>query len=155
AKRLPDPHSEAVRQVLYAPGGPVHFPPEATFRFVDRAARDRLTALRKRVDQFRATSPVAPPRAMVLQDLPAPVTPRVFLRGNPNTPGRVVPRQFLGVLAGAKREPFREGSGRLELARAIASKDNPLTARVLVNRVWLHHFGKGLVQTASDFGLRS
>src|SRR5205085_4606760 len=77
------------------------------------------------------------------------------LRGNPANLGPVVPRQFLGVLAGPKRQPFKEGSGRLELARAIASKENPLTARVLVNRVWLHHFGKGLVGTPSDFGLRS
>jgi hypothetical protein len=83
------------------------------------------------------------------------VTARVLLRGNPNNPGPVVPRQFLGALAGAKRQPFREGSGRLELAKAIASKDNPLTARVLVNRVWQHHFGQGLVRTPGDFGLRS
>ena len=47
-----------------------------------------------------------------------------------------------------------EGSGRLQLARAIASRDNPLTARVLVNRVWLYHFGKGIVRTPSDFGTR-
>jgi hypothetical protein len=58
-------------------------------------------------------------------------------------------------LAGAKREPFKDGSGRLELAQAIASRDNPLTARVFVNRVWLHLFGEGLVDTPSDFGLRS
>jgi hypothetical protein len=76
------------------------------------------------------------------------------LRGNPNNRGDAVPRQFLQVLAGDKREPFKEGSGRLELARAIANRDNPLTARVLANRVWLHHFGKGLVRTPSDFGLR-
>jgi hypothetical protein len=65
-----------------------------------------------------------------------------------------VPRQYIAVLAGEKRRPFTKGSGRLELAQAIASKDNPLTARVLVNRLWQHHFGKGLVTTPSDFGLR-
>ncbi len=104
--------------------------------------------------QWQATSPGAPPRAMVLQDAPTPVTPHVFLRGNPHNPGPEVPRQFLEVLAGEKRQPFRDGSGRLELARAIAAKDNPLTARVMVNRIWLHHFGAGLVRTPSDFGLR-
>ncbi len=152
---LATPDYEAVRQLLYAPGAPATVPVEDIRRFVDRAARDRLTALQKQVDQWRATSKAAPPRAMVLQDAAVPVTPRVLLRGNPGYPGPVVPRQFLAVLAGANRKPFTEGSGRLELARAIASKDNPLTARVMVNRIWLHHFGKGLVATPSDFGLRS
>jgi hypothetical protein len=59
------------------------------------------------------------------------------------------------VLAGPQAPPFQKGSGRLELARSIADPNNPLTARVLVNRVWHWHFGKGLVATPSDFGLRS
>lgn len=91
---------------------------------------------------------------MALQDLPNPVTPHVFLRGNPRNPGPSVPRQFLEVVAGEKRQPFRQGSGRLEMARAIADRNNPLTARVMVNRIWLHHFGAGLARTPSDFGLR-
>jgi hypothetical protein len=79
---------------------------------------------------------------------------RVFVRGNPNRPGSVVERHFLSVLD-SKVTPFRQGSGRLELARAIVSPDNPLTARVAVNRVWQQHFGAGLVRTPGDFGLRS
>src|SRR5439155_24246231 len=77
-----------------------------------------------------------------------------FLRGNPHNLGEPVPRQAPLVL-NARRTPFTQGSGRLELAQAIVSPDNPLTARVLVNRVWMHHFGAGLVRTPSDFGLRS
>jgi hypothetical protein len=91
---------------------------------------------------------------MVLVDAPTPVNPVVFKRGNPGMPGPAVPRQFLACVAGDARKPFQEGSGRLELAQTIASKDNPLTARVFVNRLWLQHFGKALVRTPSDFGIR-
>ncbi|MCA9016103.1 MAG: DUF1553 domain-containing protein, partial [Planctomycetaceae bacterium] len=76
----------------------------------------------------------------------------VFIRGNAGNLGKVVPRRFVKVLAGEKPEPFKNGSGRLELARSIASRENPLTARVMVNRVWQHHFGEGLVDTPSNFG---
>jgi hypothetical protein len=91
---------------------------------------------------------------MILADDPVPYDPRIFLRGNPNRVGDNVPRRFLDVLNASKR-PFSNGSGRLELARSIARRDNPLTARVFVNRVWMHHFGAGLVRTPGDFGVRS
>ena len=79
----------------------------------------------------------------------------IFMRGNPANRGDEVPRQFLEVVAGADRKPFQHGSGRLEMARAIAAEENPLTARVYVNRVWGHLFGQHLVATPSDFGTRS
>jgi mono/diheme cytochrome c family protein len=81
-----------------------------------------------------------------------PANARVHLRGNPANLGDEVPRRFLTILAGEEPPPFTKGSGRLELAQAIASKDNPLTARVLVNRVWYHLFGRGIVATPSNFG---
>jgi mono/diheme cytochrome c family protein len=152
---LEDPALEELRQVLYAPNAPANVPAAEAERLLDRAARNEVRELRQRVDELKATSPAAPARAMALADLPAPVEPKVFVRGNPRNPGPQVPRRFLKVLAGEERQPFREGSGRLELARAIASAENPLTARVIANRVWLHHFGAGLVRTPSDFGLRS
>jgi hypothetical protein len=151
---LSEPAWEELRQVLYGAGAPSAISHEETKKYVDRAARDKLVALRREVEQWKATSPAAPPQAMVLNDTPTPQEPHVLLRGNPNNLGEIVPRQFLLILAGDNRQPFKEGSGRLELARAIAGKDNPLTARVLVNRIWLHHFGAGLVRTPSDFGLR-
>jgi mono/diheme cytochrome c family protein len=120
----------------------------------NRKFRDELKKLQSKVEKHKATHPGAPPQAMLLVDAPQPVQPVVFLRGNPNNRGPSVPRQFLEVLAPAPRKPFTEGSGRLELAKAIASKDNPLTARVMVNRVWQYHFGHGLVRTPGDFGLR-
>jgi hypothetical protein len=127
---------------------------EAELKAGNRKYRDELRALQSKIDKHLATHPGSPPRAMELVDAAAPVEPVVFLRGNPRSPGPKVPRQFLSCVAGSERKPFTKGSGRLELAKAISSKDNPLTARVLVNRVWLHHFGQGLVRSPSNFGSR-
>src|SRR5262249_20635893 len=74
------------------------------------------------------------------------------VRGNPTTIGPVVPRRFLAVLSPETPKPFTQGSGRLELARALVTDGTPLAARVIVNRVWKHHFGTALVDTPSDFG---
>jgi len=92
---------------------------------------------------------------MTLEDTNPIKEPYIFLRGNPNQRGRSVPRQFLQILSPAGRKPFTHGAGRLELAQAISDRSNPLTARVLVNRVWQQHFGAPLVRTPSDFGMRS
>jgi Protein of unknown function (DUF1553)/Protein of unknown function (DUF1549) len=82
----------------------------------------------------------------------SPANMKVFLRGNPAKLGEEAPRRFLKILAGDEPKPFTQGSGRLELANAIASKDNPLTARVMVNRVWQYHFGRPIVGSPSNFG---
>jgi hypothetical protein len=85
-----------------------------------------------------------------LEYRPAPQDVAVQPRGNPGSPGPVVPRRFLSVLS-AEAKPFK-GSGRLDLAHAIVTDAKALTARVIVNRVWGHHFGAGIVRTPSDFG---
>jgi hypothetical protein len=81
-----------------------------------------------------------------------PTDMHVYVRGNPTQQGDLAPRRFLRVLSLGEPAPFTHGSGRLELAEAVASKDNPLTARVIVNRVWAWHLGRGLVGTPSNFG---
>jgi hypothetical protein len=122
----------------------------------NRADRDRFNRMQTEIDRFIASSPYAPVRAMILADLPKPIQPQVFLRGNPESRGPRTPRQFLKLLAGEKRVPFPENrSGRRELAEAIVDPNNPLTSRVIVNRVWAWHFGQGLVSTPSDFGTRA
>jgi hypothetical protein len=78
---------------------------------------------------------------------------RVFIRGNHKTPGDVVPRRFLTALSTSSGVPFENGSGRLELAGRMTDPSNPLLARVMVNRVWLHLFGRGIVPTPDDFGV--
>jgi hypothetical protein len=156
--RLDDPHAEELRQVFHGPDAPPNIKRELISDLdllPDRAAQGVLQQLRKAVEQWRATGPGAPPRAMVLLEAARPHDPVVFRRGNPANPGERVPRQFLALLSGPERKPFTHGSGRLEMSRAIADPRNPLTARVLVNRLWLHHFGAGLVRTPGDFGLRS
>ena len=108
-----------------------------------------------KINELKMTSKGGPVRAMVVEDLPKPKDSPLFVRGNAPKPGeeaRIIPRRFIEVLSPKDASPFKEGSGRLELAKSIASKDNPLTARVLVNRVWMYHFGEGLVRTPDDLG---
>src|SRR5687767_1377601 len=76
----------------------------------------------------------------------------VFIRGSVERKGELAPRHFLSVLSGDAPAPFKDGSGRKELAEKIASRDNPLTARVMVNRVWGMVFGTPIVPTPSNFG---
>ena len=151
---LPEAPAEELRQVLYAEKNPTSIARDETRRLFDRATKNKMAELKKAVDSFKANSPAAPPRAMVLNDAPQPMQPHVLIRGNPGRPGKEVPRRFLQVLSTPDAPAFQKGSGRLELAELIVSPGNPLTARVLVNRVWMHHFGKGLVTTPSDFGSR-
>ena len=97
------------------------------------------------------------PRPMALADRPANEMIRqvVYHRGDRFNMGAAVPREIPGILRGGTDLPVNSGSGRKELAESIASDNNPLTARVIVNRVWAWHFGNGLVSTPSDFGTRS
>jgi hypothetical protein len=158
ASALPDPRAEALRQVLYGPQTPCDVPDEPIVNiewYVDTATVENLWKLQGEVDRWIIQSPQAPAYAVALFDRDHLVEPRVFRRGNPATKGDEVPRRFLQILSGSERKPFAHGSGRLEMARAIASPDNPLTARVWANRVWMQHFGAGLVRTPSDFGLRA
>lgn len=153
ATRLRSGQAEAMRGVLYGPDSPCHVPDEHIANielFFPASVTVGLWRSQGDVDRRMLRSKDAPAHATILTDRAKASTPRVFIRGNPLTKGDVVPRQFLGLFGGPL--PFAHGSGRLEMARAIADPRNPLTARVMVNRVWQHHFGRGLVSTPSDFG---
>ena len=156
AEPLKDAQEESLRQVLYSNDSPLNFP----FSDYDhvRVSVDKQNEDGKRTPleslRLRQAYRGAPPRAEAIEDVPEPKPGHVFLRGKPENKGDEVHPQFLLILAGEHRPRFTQGSGRLELAQAIADKNNPLTARVLVNRVWQRHFGHGLVRTPSDFGTR-
>ncbi len=158
---LPDADAERLRGVLYGDDSPCTVPDEHIANiefFFPIGVTTELWKNQAAVDQWLLDNAGSPSHATVLVDRSRPVTPRVFLRGNPTTKGPEEPRHFLSALKemdGGEVQYFKQGSGRLELANSIADPRNPLTARVMVNRVWMHHFGRGLVNTPSDFGRRS
>jgi len=152
-----DPTAPAFKQLLellVGPASPTWFPKSQTHRYTSRGETDAYHGKVVELDRLAAQNAAAPARAMVVRDSEQPYAPRIFLRGNPTNFGEEVPRQFVSILT-PERAPFGAGSGRLDLAAAIASPSNPLTARVIVNRIWMGHFAEPLVATPSDFGLRS
>ncbi|MFN0123636.1 MAG: PSD1 and planctomycete cytochrome C domain-containing protein [Blastocatellia bacterium] len=153
---LADKHEEQLRLVLHAPESPASMPFADYELFRVSVDKQNEDGRRRKLESLFLEQAWrgAPARAQALEDNPEPKPGHVFLRGKPENKGEAAPPQFLLILAGADRKPFTNGSGRLELAQAIIARDNPLTARVLANRVWMLHFGAGLVSTPGDFGTR-
>jgi hypothetical protein len=125
--------------------------------------RFRLESLSRELDALKKKKPREIPQAVVVQDGGPKGTrhegfkdAQVFVRGNSKRLGKFVPRGIPHVLVGEHESPMRitEGSGRRELADWLARAGNPLAARVMINRIWQHHFGEGLVRTPNDFGER-
>jgi hypothetical protein len=118
----------------------------------------RRECCEKELAALRAAQPPEPPRAYVwYEDNPRPPVTRIFRRGDPTRPREAVSPAIPAVLTSRQPDPPRaltKSTGRrLWLARWLASPDNPLVARVIVNRIWQHHFGRGLVPTENDFGV--
>ena len=122
-----------------------------TDRFTARFTREKVSYAKAERDLY---DPDGRPKTLLMAGLDrgSPTNARLLVRGEITQPAETVPRGFPRVLSGVAPPVFRNGSGRLELADFIASKDNPLTARVMVNRVWSKLFGRGLVATPDDFG---
>ncbi|HYE18881.1 MAG TPA: PSD1 and planctomycete cytochrome C domain-containing protein [Tepidisphaeraceae bacterium] len=120
-----------------------------------KQARAQMDKAKAELDKIRAQAPNVP-SAYAVQEKPADEQgdAKVQNRGEPGNPGPTVRRGFLTVLGGQKLPDGHKGSGRLELAKWLTDPANPLTARVMVNRIWQGHFGRGLVTTPSDFGKR-
>jgi hypothetical protein len=103
---------------------------------------DHLDRMRAELSALKITLPPKYPFLHAFRDSTKPANARVAIRGDQNNLGEEAPRRFPQILSEGEPKPFTTGSGRLELATAIANSANPLTARVLVNRVWHLHFGK-------------
>lgn len=124
-------------------------------RMVDTVAtvegKAELKALRAEQQKLKNALPPEPEMACAVED-DKPVVQKVLMRGDYNTLGEEAPKTFPLVIAGKDRPVVREGSGRRELAEWLASERNPLTARVMVNRIWQGHFSEGIVRTPDNFG---
>jgi cytochrome c553 len=146
AQHKDEPERAAIIATLLAAAVQDNAATAASARLTERLAEigNRQSDLEKQI---------TPPRqALALADGTAE-NERVFIRGNHKTLGDEVPRRFLEALGGTRHAPPDEGSGRLELARQLVAADNPLVKRVIVNRLWHHHFGAGIVRSVDDFGV--
>ncbi|MEO5803459.1 MAG: DUF1549 and DUF1553 domain-containing protein, partial [Verrucomicrobiota bacterium] len=111
-----------------------------------------ITEAEAKMKQLETNAPAVPRAYAVGEGKSADA--KIHKKGDPKNMGDVVPRGFLQVLGGQTLSKEEKGSGRLQLAQWLTDPKNPLTARVMVNRIWQHHFGRGLVQTPNDFGAR-
>lgn len=121
-------------------------------RPVSAPEQEQIKAWQKEIEKLEAKSPPKFAFAHTLHDSGSNDM-HVALRGNPLKKGPLAPRRFLRIVAGEERPHFNEGSGRTQLADAVTDPKNPLTPRVLVNRIWLNHFGRALVRTPNNFGM--
>ncbi len=123
----------------------------------DGRSLDQIRAeLRELQQQRKALLAAKPPLEMAFAVVESedPHNARIHLRGEPNKLGEEVPRRFLRILGGQHLPAWERGSGRLELAQWLVDRENPLTARVMVNRIWQYHFREGIVRSPSNFGSR-
>ena len=155
ATALPDKGQEAIRQALVGSSGLLGIDDELSIA-VGSAYGAEIVRLESEVKELHDRTPADLDTGIVVEEGVIADMP-IFIRGNHTTPREdPTPRGMLTVLSGVLAPPAvrNESSGRLELAKWMTHPDHPLTARTMVNRIWQWHFGRGLVETSSNFGLR-
>ncbi|MCB1019874.1 MAG: PSD1 domain-containing protein [Bryobacterales bacterium] len=135
---------------INAAKGPFGLPEEKRDAFYLDESKAALETLRAELKTLEDKAP-NPPMACAVNEGEI-VDQKVLVRGNVHNPGEPVAKRFPIALAGRDQAPITSGSGRLELAHWLGSEHNPLTARVMANRLWQWHFGEGLVRTPNNFG---
>ena len=114
-------------------------------------SKTKLSGIRTEIEQLKKSEPPKPGNAHVLAESGS-ADMHVALRGDLRKKGEIAPRSFIEIIEGKDRNKYSNGSGRIELSNSVVAPTNPLTARVIVNRIWGWHFGQGLVRTPSNFG---
>ncbi len=132
--------------------GVFHYGDGGIDRFLTGVWKARLDSLRARQAELKKQLPARYAYLQTIADKKNLGEARVWLRGNKDSPGEPAPPHFLSILSNGPPARFTHGNGRLDLAEAIVDPKNPLTARVIVNRIWQQHFGQGIVRTPSNFG---
>jgi hypothetical protein len=132
--------------------GVLYFSANQIGHYLQGEWKEHLDHLQLELGTLKAAVPPEYPFLHGIEDAKTLKTQHVYLRGNHDSLGEEAPPRFPAILSDGTRRTFTHGSGRLELAEAIVDPRNPLTARVMVNRIWQHHFGQGLVRTPSNFG---
>jgi hypothetical protein len=152
---LEGPGGKGFADELTSPRGPL-FPGPSE---LPADARARLAKRQTEIDTLRASPPPPTPLGLVAQEGGVPNSVyvgtkdvQIQIRGEYSRLGPLVPRHFPTIIAGENQPTITEGSGRLALARWLTRPDNPLPARVMANRIWAFHFGRGIVATPSNFG---
>ncbi len=145
-----------LRRHLYAEGTPTQLPIQLGTRLLNRTVKDQLNGKRNAIHQLHLNHPGSPPRSMALLETDPNKRDifHVFKRGNPLSKGERVQPRFMTALNQRAPSNFPSKRQRYHLAQSIVSEENPLTRRVIVNWVWRHHLGHGLVRTPDDFGTR-
>jgi len=156
-KRANAAHDFAEKKIkdYQRPKDPLEFDREAAKKKLNQADRGTYNGFLAKMTELEASSPSAPLRAMVVRDKGTASEPVIFERGLPGNRGARVPRAFPRFFREDPNAEFRQGSGRLELARDLTRRSNPLTARVWANRVWMHLMGQPLVSSPGDFGVQT
>jgi cytochrome c553 len=137
---------------IFGDKGVLHYGDGKLDRFLAGQWKEHLERMHAELTALRDEMPPEYPYLQTIEDNSKLSEQHVWVRGDRSNPGALSPPHFVTILSPAEPKRFTKGAGRLELADAITDPANPLTARVIVNRVWQHHFGQGIVRTPSNFG---